>query len=298
MECWTLTIRQLALRRLAVLLAVAVTAALLAAPAAAAPGGLAPLDDDTPTHGTDDTSYASNGESVGPGGLAEPEPVARTGAATYTMTVATPDGTAPDGLVASTGADDVEAVAATLEDGAFLAVLIIDDADDPTEFRFDRRDGVHRVVCRRTGSVVGAARMCRVGDLGHPAAPGPQIARCRKKRRLRVVRDPASLRPDRCGGAIRRSWSSCRRWSGNCRNSGATTRCCCSTAPRDTTRRRHTWSRPPAPTTRHTTSTCNASRSCWCPMILCSVPTPARHCRSPRHGRPHRPRPRSTPQAR
>ena len=32
MECWTLTIRQLALRRLAVLLAVAVTAALLAAP--------------------------------------------------------------------------------------------------------------------------------------------------------------------------------------------------------------------------------------------------------------------------
>ena len=66
----------------------------------------------------------------------EPDPVAQTGAATYEM-VSLPGSDAPHGLATVDGTGDVSTVTATLnDDGAFLAVLIIDDADDPTEFRF------------------------------------------------------------------------------------------------------------------------------------------------------------------
>ena len=105
----------------------AITALTLASPALAVPGE-DPLLDNT------------GGESGGPmdfGGLLEADFGGETGVATYEM-VSLPGSDAPHALAAIDGSDAVSTVTATLnDDGAFLAVLIIDDADDPTEFRFE-----------------------------------------------------------------------------------------------------------------------------------------------------------------
>ena len=99
---------------------------MLASPALAVPG------DDTLLNDT-------GGEPGGPvdfGDFLEPDSGGETGAATYAM-VSLPGSDAPHGLAAVDGSGTVSTVTATLnDDGAFLAVLIIDDADDPTEFRF------------------------------------------------------------------------------------------------------------------------------------------------------------------
>ncbi len=108
-----------------------VLAAMLAVPAVASADG-----DGLLTQGTG----IGTGGPVDIGDLAEGEgletgPVAHTGAATYTM-VSTPDSVAPHGLAAVGGTSGVSAVTATLRDGAFLAVVIVDDAADPSEYRF------------------------------------------------------------------------------------------------------------------------------------------------------------------
>ena len=152
MRCWLATAATLT-----------VTAALLAPPAAAGPGpGLS--TDDPPTHDTSgatgDTGNTGDGsgDPIDVGDLvdpdpAEPGPVGHTGAATYAM-VSTQGAVAPHSLASVDGTEGVDTVTATLDDGAFLAVIIIDDADDATEFRFQGAvpDG-HTAVVQQDGSV-------------------------------------------------------------------------------------------------------------------------------------------------
>lgn len=113
----------------------AMVAALLVSPALAADDLLAPADSPVDTGGI--PSDSDTGGSGVPGGLLDPAPpVSHTGAATYTM-VTSPGGVAPHGLMADDGDSDVSTLTAILKDGAFLAVVIIDAATDPTEYRFN-----------------------------------------------------------------------------------------------------------------------------------------------------------------
>ena len=122
----------------------AIAATMVAAPTAATPGG-----DDTPSRGTG----VGSGGPADVGNLLDPDPVAHTGAATYTL-VSTPGDDAPQGLATVDGTDTVSTLTKTLDDGAFLAVLIIDDVVDPTEFRFQGAvpDG-HTAEVQADGSV-------------------------------------------------------------------------------------------------------------------------------------------------
>ena len=119
----------------------AMVAALLVSPALADDDLVTPDDLMTPGDSGADTGGDPSGSGTGdgsvPGGLGDPaSPVGHTGAVTYTM-VTSPGAAAPQGLMADNGDSDVSTVTAILKDGAFLAVVIIDDATDPTEYRFD-----------------------------------------------------------------------------------------------------------------------------------------------------------------
>ncbi|WP_420444142.1 hypothetical protein [Candidatus Poriferisodalis sp.] len=90
--------------------------------------------------------------------------------------VSLPGSDAPHGLAAVDGSGTVSTVTATLNDGeAFLAVLIIDDADDPTEFRFQGAvPSGHTAEVQSNGSVT--IYDASVNPAGGWAAPWAQDA--------------------------------------------------------------------------------------------------------------------------